>query len=180
MRYQYSSDGFKKDFYGLNKNFKINAVNSICILNIIIFLFLNPLFNISNFGVNPINFKIWQLITYMFIHANLLHIAFNLYILWIFGPHIESILGTIKFIIYYFLTGIFSGLCCYLISFSQLPTIGASGAIFAIIIAYSYFYPNRIISFWFIPCRAQSIALILFASQLIFLKLRSYQIQMVF
>ena len=167
MRYQYSSDGFKKDFYGLNKNFKINAVNSICILNIIIFLFLNPLFNISNFGVNPINFKIWQLITYMFIHANLLHIAFNLYILWIFGPHIESILGTIKFIIYYFLTGIFSGLCCYLISFSQLPTIGASGAIFAIIIAYSYFYPNRIISFWFVPCRAQSIALILFASQLI-------------
>ena len=167
MRYQYSSDGFKKDFYGPNKNFQLNAVNSICILNIIIFLFLNPLINISSFGVSPTNFKFWQLITYMFIHANLLHIAFNLYILWIFGPHIESLLGTKKFIIYYFLTGIFSGICCYSISFSTLPTIGASGAIFAIIIAYSYFYPNRIISFWFIPCRAQSMSLILFISQII-------------
>ena len=167
MRYQYSSDGFKKDFYGPHNNFQFNAVNSICILNIIIFLFFNPFANISNFGVHPINFKFWQLITYMFIHANLLHIAFNLYVLWIFGPHIESILGTKKFIIYYFLTGIFSGISCYLISFSSLPTIGASGAIFAIIIAYSYFYPNRIISFWFIPCRAQSMVLILFASQII-------------
>jgi len=167
MRYQYSSDGFKKDFYGPNKNFQFNAVNSICILNIIIFLFLNPFADISNFGVHPINFKAWQLITYMFIHANLLHIAFNLYVLWIFGPHIESILGTRKFISYYFLTGIFSGISCYFISFSSLPTIGASGAIFAIIIAYSYFYPNRIISFWFIPCRAQSMGLILFATQII-------------
>ena len=167
MRYQYSSDGFKKDFYGPNKFFQFNAVNSICILHIIIFLFFNPFVDISNFGVHPINFKTWQLISYMFIHANLLHIVFNLYILWIFGPHIESILGTKKFIIYYFLTGIFSGICCYSISFSPLPTIGASGAIFAIIIAYSYFYPNRIISFWFIPCKAQTVGLILFCSQLI-------------
>jgi len=173
MRYQYSSDGFKKDFYGPNKNFQFNAVNTICILNIIIFLFLNPFSDISNFGVHPINFKAWQLITYMFIHANLLHITFNLYVLWIFGPYIESILGTKKFIIYYFLTGIFSGICCYCISLSSLPTIGASGAIFAIIIAYSYFYPNRIISFWFIPCRAKSMALILFVSQIILFLLQT-------
>ena len=167
MRYQYSSDGFKKDFYGPNKNFQLNAVNSICILNIIIFLFLNPLINISSFGVSPTNFKFWQLITSMFIHVDLLHIGFNLYILWMFGGHIESILGTRKFFIFYFLSGMLAGMCAYFISFSPLPTIGASGAISAVIIAYIYFYPNRMLSFWFIPCKAQTVGLILFCSQLI-------------
>ena len=167
MRYQYSSDGFKKDFYGPNKNFQLNAVNSICILNIIIFLFLNPLINISSFGVSPTNFKFWQLITSMFIHVDLLHIGFNLYILWMFGGHIESILGTRKFCIFYFLSGMLAGMCAYFISFSPLPTIGASGAISAVIIAYIYFYPNRMLSFWFIPCKAQTVGLILFCSQLI-------------
>ena len=167
MRYQYSSDGFKKDFYGPNKNFQLNAVNSICILNIIIFLFLNPLINISSFGVSPTNFKFWQLITSMFIHVDLLHIGFNLYILWMFGGHIESILGTRKFCIFYFLSGMLAGMCAYFISFSPLPTIGASGAISAVIIAYIYFYPNRMLSFWFIPCKAQTVGLILFCSQLL-------------
>ena len=167
MRYQYSSDGFKKDFYGSNKNFQLNVVNSICILNIIIFLFLNPLINISSFGVSPTNFKFWQLITSMFIHVDLLHIGFNLYILWIFGGHIESILGTRNFFIFYFLSGMLSGMCAYFISFSPLPTIGASGAISAVIIAYIYFYPNKTLSFWFIPCKAQTVGLILFCSQFI-------------
>ena len=167
MRYQYSSDGFKKDFYGQNKKIKFNAVNSICILNVIIFLFLNPLINISSFGVSPNNFQFWQLITSMFIHVDLLHIGFNLYILWMFGGHIESILGTRKFFIFYFLSGALAGLCAYFISFSASSTVGASGAIFAVVIAYIYFYPNRTISFWFVPCKAQSVGLILFFSQLI-------------
>lgn len=169
MRYQYSSDGFKKDFYGSNKNFQLNAVNSICILNIIIFLFLNPFIDISIFGVASNNFQFWQLITSMFIHNDLLHIGFNLYLLWMFGRHIESILGTGKFFIFYFLSGILSAMCAYFISFSPFPTttIGASGAISAVFIAYIYFYPNRIISFWFIPCKAQTVGLFFFFSQLI-------------
>ena len=164
MRYQYSSDGFKKDFYGQKKKFQFNAVNSICILNIIIFLFLNPLIDISIFGVNSTNFNFWQLITSMFIHKDLLHIGFNLYIFWIFGRNVESILGTRKFFIFYFLSGFLSAMCAYFINFSSFPstTIGASGAIFAVFIAYIYFYPNRTLSFWFIPCKAQTVGLILF------------------
>ena len=163
MKYQYKSQGFKNDFYGKNQ-FKLTAVHLICIINVLIFLLFSS--SSTNFGVDPIKFKSWQLITYMFIHAGPLHLGFNMYVLWIFGTHIESIWGFKKFIIYYFLTGIFSGVCIYFFSVSSLTTIGASGAIFSIVAAYAYIYPNRMISFWFIPVQARTIVLILFWTQL--------------
>ena len=145
MRYQYSSDGFKKDFYGNRDQFNFNIVNSIIVINIIIFYFTNPSTTFTSegnptnpywlfFGVNSQDFRIWQLFTYMFLHANLIHLFFNMFLLWMFGKQIESVWGSQKFISYYLITGIGSGFFIWLLSDSI--TIGASGAIMAILFSY--------------------------------------------
>ena len=78
MRYQYTSSGFQKDFYGRDKKF--NAVNSIILINTFIYLLTNSNSNIINpfFGINSNNFRLGQLFTYMFLHAGLMHLFFNI------------------------------------------------------------------------------------------------------
>ena len=162
MRYQYQSKGFKNDFYGFN-----NSINNwspilfIILLNLTIYLFTNQNnWSIHNtFGISANNFQIWQPITYMFLHGGLTHLFFNMFLLWMFGKQLELIWGPIKFIRYYLITGIGAGLLIYI--FSDAVTIGASGAIMAVLFAYGYIYPNRILFFWFIPMKAKYAILIL-------------------
>ena len=168
MRYQYSSDGFQKDFYGKNKKFKLNAVNSLILINLFISFFPSQIgFNSSTinqiFGLNSDNFQIWQLFTYMFLHAGLMHLFFNMFLLWMFGKQMESIWGSKIFTAYYLFTGIGSGLLIY--TFSS-TTIGASGAIMAVLFAYGYTFPNRMILFWFIPMKVKYCILILISIEL--------------
>ena len=68
MRYQYTSDGFKKDFYGQNKKFTLNAVTSLILINLFIYFIptqaaVNKFFINETFGLNSNNFQIWQLFT---------------------------------------------------------------------------------------------------------------------
>lgn len=159
MRYQYTSEGFKKDFYGL-KNNNFNPVSLIIIINIFIYLITNNQWSIhQNFGISSTNFKIWQPITYMFLHGGLTHLFFNMFLLWMFGKRLEQIWGPTKFTIYYFITGIGAGLLIYI--FSDAVTIGASGAIMAILFAYGYIFPNQMLFLWFIPMKAKYAILIL-------------------
>jgi len=169
MRYQYSSDGFQKDFYGKNKKFKLNAVNSLILINLFISFFPSQIgFNSDTinqiFGLNSDNFKIWQLFTYMFLHAGLMHLFFNMFLLWMFGKQIESIWGPKKFISYYLIAGLGSGGFIWLLSNSI--TIGASGAVMAILFAYGYLYPNRTLLFYLIPMKAKYCILILILTEL--------------
>ena len=166
MRYQYSSDGFKKDFYGNRDQFNFNIVNSIIVINIVIYFFTNASTNYWNlsFGLNSQDFRIWQLFTYMFLHANIIHLFFNMFLLWMFGKQIESVWGSQKFISYYLITGIGSGFFIWLLSDSI--TIGASGAIMAILFSYGYLYPNRKLIFYFIPMKAKYCILILIITEL--------------
>lgn len=70
------------------------------------------------------DFHFWQFITYMFMHANLSHIFFNMFALWMFGAAVENYWGTKRFLIYYFITGIGAALVHYLVIFLQLhPTM---------------------------------------------------------
>ena len=163
MRYQYQSQGFKNDFYGSKNQFKFNAVNLIIIINIIIFFLFRGPFFINHFALIPHNFHIWQLVTYMFLHANIFHLGFNMFLLWMFGKQMESIWGSKKFTAYYLFTGIGSGLLIY--TFSS-TTIGASGAIMAVLFAYGYTFPNRMILFWFIPMKVKYCILILISIEL--------------
>lgn len=124
-----------------------------------------PLWYVLNlwFALNPIsegfNFQIWQLITYQFMHGGFSHILFNMFALWMFGMEIENIWGSKKFLIYYLVCGVAAGLAQLFISplFSTpAVTIGASGAIFGVMIAFAMLFPDRHIFLYFlIPIRAK-------------------------
>jgi membrane associated rhomboid family serine protease len=89
------------------------------------------------------------LVTSLFLHANLLHVAGNMLFLWIFGNNVEDRLGEIKFLIVYFVSGIAGSLLqVYINPTSTIPTLGASGAISGILAAYVLYYPRaRVLTF---------------------------------
>ena len=153
MRYQYTSSGFKKSFS--NNPLSIpEGVKLLLILNISIFILMelsghkNTLFQV--FGLVPIyvvqEHKFWQTITYLFIHGGFLHIFFNMFVLWMFGKDLEIDWGKKKFITFYFLCGIGSGSITTLMSMNSfIPIVGASGAIYGVLVAYGFNYPNRMV-----------------------------------
>ncbi|UCC94886.1 MAG: rhomboid family intramembrane serine protease [Candidatus Omnitrophota bacterium] len=96
-------------------------------------------------------FMVWQLATYMFLHADFLHILFNMLMLWFFAPAIERAWGRKQFLFYYFFTGIAAGLCSFIVSpGSAVPVIGASGAIYGILVAYAVMFPETIVLLFFL------------------------------
>ncbi|TSA28969.1 MAG: rhomboid family intramembrane serine protease [Ignavibacteriales bacterium] len=117
------------------------------------------------FALNPIlgdhnNFYVWQLLTYQFLHANFTHILFNMFMLWMFGMEIENIMGSKKFLIFYLACGIGAGLIQLFLSplfeGGMAPTIGASGAVFGVMIAFAMFFPDRYVYVYFlIPVKAK-------------------------
>jgi membrane associated rhomboid family serine protease len=107
-------------------------------------------------------FWIWQLVTYMFLHATnwLTHLLLNMLMLWMFGTEVERRWGTREFLRYYFVCGIGAALVTCLF-FYESTTIGASGAVFGVMLAYGFLFPDRQILFWFIfPMRAISFVLL--------------------
>jgi membrane associated rhomboid family serine protease len=110
------------------------------------------------------SFWVWQLATYMFLHGGVFHIVFNMLALWMFGAELERTWGTRYFLKFYFVTGIGAGILTVL--FSMLPfafarqlqdvnVIGASGAIYGLLLAYAIYFPERpilLIVFW-VPAR---------------------------
>ena len=94
-------------------------------------------------------FEIWQLLTYGFLHAGVPHLFFNLLALWMFGAQIESAWGSRRFATYYLVCVIGAGLVQLLVvtffADNIIPTIGASGGVFGLLLAYGMMFPNRII-----------------------------------
>ncbi|MBD3235827.1 MAG: rhomboid family intramembrane serine protease [Candidatus Eisenbacteria bacterium] len=113
------------------------------------------------FGVVPVlvwqKFFVWQLGSYMFLHGGLWHIFFNMFALWMFGTELERLWGSKRFLQYYFFTGVGAGILTVVLTpNSPIPTIGASGAIYGILLAYAYYFPQRRIFLYFlfpIPAR---------------------------
>jgi membrane associated rhomboid family serine protease len=90
--------------------------------------------------------RIWQFVTYMFLHGGFFHIFFNMLTLYMFGNELERYWGTRFFLKYYFITGIGAGICSWMVApQSQIPIVGASGAIYGLLLAYGVTYPNRIV-----------------------------------
>ncbi len=111
-------------------------------------------------------FQVWRLVTYMFIHGPLIHILFNMFILWMFGPEIERVLGSSRFVKYYFFTGVGAGLCSLVVTPNSTALImGASGVMYALLLAYAIYFPNReLLLFFILPIKAKYlvIGLVLF------------------
>ena len=143
------------------------AVKAILFANIGVFIvtFVAPNFTIGTLGLVPQavleQFQVWRLVTYLFVHdpANYAHILFNMLSLWMFGVDLEHRWGTRGFARYYAVTGIGAGIGTVLIS--MLPfdvtrgiygvtTIGASGAIYGLLLAWAMLFPHRQILFMFI------------------------------
>jgi membrane associated rhomboid family serine protease len=111
------------------------------------------------------HFAIWQLATYLFLHGGVGHLLFNMLALWMFGVTLERDWGTRKFLKYYFLCGIGAGLCDVtvnaLLGNWYTSTIGASGAIYGVLLAFGVLYPEAIILFMFIfPIQAKYFVMI--------------------
>ena len=123
-------------------------------------------FLVAFFGLRPYyvwhRFFIWQPVTYMFLHGGLMHILFNLFALWMFGSDLEYRWGTRYFMKYFFITGIGAGLSTAIFTpNSPIPTIGVSGAVYGILLAFAITYPDRIIYLQFLfPIKAKYFALI--------------------
>ena len=125
------------------------------------------------FGLVPNAFiselMLWQPFTYMFFHApfysniGISHILLNMLGLWVFGRELEQAWGKEKFLKYYFLTGVGAGLITFLFQMdSNSPVIGASGAVYGILLAYGLSYPNRMLYIWgVIPIRSMWLVIIM-------------------
>lgn len=135
-----------------------HAIKHLLIINGLIFVALNTpmvgqliyLYG-ALFPLGSGNFMPWQILSYSFLHADLGHIFFNLFALFIFGQSLENLWGTKKFVIYYFITAAGGALLHMLVSSPDVPTIGASGAVFGILTAFGMTFPNREIYMLFIP-----------------------------
>jgi membrane associated rhomboid family serine protease len=109
-------------------------------------------------------FAVWQPLTYMFLHGGVSHLLFNMLALWMFGTELERTWGTRFFLRYYFVTGVGAGLVTTLWSLTPLPyaaplyntvVIGASGAIYGLLLAYGLQFPHRTIFLFLFPVPAR-------------------------
>jgi rhomboid family protein len=97
------------------------------------------------------DYYVWQLFTYQFLHGGLFHLLFNMLALWMFGCDLERRWGSAFFLKYFFISAVGGGLLNTLIAPSQIaPSIGASGGIYGILLAYGLIYPNQVIYFYFL------------------------------
>ncbi len=150
------------------------AVKWLLIANVASFLFgmIRGRPYIYAFGLVPElvieRFTIWQPVTYLFLHGGFFHLFFNMFGLWMFGSELEWTWGTRFFLKFYFLSGIGAGLFTVILSQTpSVPTIGASGAILAIFMAFALTYPNRYIFLYFLfPVKAKYLMLVLFLIEL--------------
>ncbi|MBR5398683.1 MAG: rhomboid family intramembrane serine protease [Bacteroidales bacterium] len=135
------------------------ALKHIIIINVVMFVATliigDRMYEI--FALFPIGspwFQIWQPVTHMFMHGGFFHIFFNMYTLFFFGMALERTWGSKKFVIYYFVTGLGAAACHLAVMYFQgaplnVPTVGASGAVYGVLLAYGMLYPNSRITMVF-------------------------------
>ncbi len=163
MRYQYQSSFSRGNYFG--PRLFTDAIKLLISINFVIFLLQSIsgqeriLFQL--FGIVPKNtfgqLMLWQPFTYLFFHGGIWHVLINMFVLWMFGSELETLWGRQEFLKYYFLTGVGSGLVTVLFSLnSPVPVVGASGAVYGILLAYGLIFPNRYVYlYFFIPVRVK-------------------------
>jgi len=150
-----------------------NVIFALLIANGLVFVLqqLNQEFMYINFALWPATdprspFAFWQILTYGFLHGNVMHIAFNMFALWMFGRELEWLMGSQRFLIYFLVCVVGAAMVQLLVAGFQgglYPTVGASGGVFGILLAYGLTFPNRIVMLLFppIPMKAKYFVIML-------------------
>jgi membrane associated rhomboid family serine protease len=130
----------------------------IILANVLVFL-LGPTLGsdlISVFALWPLGpqFQLWQILTYAFLHANLMHISFNMLAVYMFGADMERVWGGRRYLTYYLVCVVSAALAQLAVSGmtgAYYPTIGASGAVFGLLLAFALYFPQRQIMLLILP-----------------------------
>ena len=142
-----------------------NTVYWIIGINVLVFAFTNLLgfrrliYFLSMIPGMVLDGFVWTFVTYMFVHGGFSHILFNMLALFIFGTQVERYMGSREFLLFYFVTGTLAGIFSFIVYFFtgsyMVVLMGASGAIFAVELAYAVFFPDSMIYLWgILPLRA--------------------------
>ena len=118
-------------------------------------------------------FSVWQLFTYGFLHGDFYHILFNMFMLWMFGRELAVIMGAQRFFFYYITCVMGAGIIQLAIAGIEglyYPTIGASGGVFGLLLAFGLAFPNRMVMLMFppIPMKAKYLVILAGAMELYF------------
>lgn len=147
---------------------------AIVLINCLVFIYVQTMLDgvretqnfLYDFGLNPTEFwihqKVWQPLTSMFLHQHIIHFAFNMLAVWSVGTPLEMTLSSGRFTFLYLISGLTGSL--FLLIFnadSNVPAIGASGAVFGLLGALAIFYPQSRLLVFFIPMRAITAAAVL-------------------
>ena len=165
MKYQFQSNPGQ---FSYKPSLFTDAIKTLISINFGIFILQSisssEMMFFSNFGLVPklvwSQLKIWQPFTYMFFHGDIWHVLINMFVLWMFGSELERVWGKKNFLRFYFVTGVGSGLGTMIFGLqSMIPVVGASGAVYGVLLAYGVIFPNRTVylygiipikSFWFV------------------------------
>lgn len=163
MRYQFQSDFSKRGYF--RPRLFTDAIKILVSINFLIFILQTisgqQLILYQLFGIVPRDtwsrFMVWQPFTYLFFHGGVWHVLINMFVLWMFGSELERYWGKQTFFKYYFLTGVGAGIVTILFNInSAVPVVGASGAIYGILLAYALMFPNRYVYIYFLlPIRVK-------------------------
>lgn len=151
----YSPQGFRMLPTGVKNLLIINVIFFLATLVLERYGFLQITNALALWPLASGRFQIWQLVTYMFMHASFGHIFFNMFALWMFGYILENYWGTRRFIFYYLFCGVGAGLLNMIIP-GMGPTVGASGAVYGILLAFGMLFPEeRIYLYFLVPIKAK-------------------------
>lgn len=114
--------------------------------------------------------RLWQVVTYMFLHGNLIHLLFNMLSLYLFGEALNQLWGEKTFLIYFFICGIGAALTqIAVMPESTIATIGASGAIYGLLYAWAREFPDSVVYLYgLFPMRARHLVILLFILEFVF------------
>lgn len=152
----------------------------IAVINVLIFAVMHfypgaadPLMLIPRDVVSKL--RLWQPFTYMFLHGDFMHLFWNMYMLVMFGLPVEEELGPLRFVLFYMFCGIGAGIIIFLISLIpggntfSMATVGASGALFGVLVAFAVLFPDAVLLLFFIvPVKAKYMVIIFGGLELFF------------
>lgn len=149
-----------------------NVIFALLVANGLMFVLqsISPNFLLINFALWPLGpsqspLAPWQLLTYGFLHGDLTHIFFNMFGLWMFGRELEHMMGSQRFLVYFLTCVVGAGIVQLIVAGMQggiYPTVGASGGVFGILLAYGLTFPNRMVMLIFPPIPMKAKYFVLF------------------